>query len=413
MGFFSDAVKKILSPITKWKYAEMLNGHSPIFSQFGSNIFASDVVQQAVTCIVNEIKKLRIEHIRENGNDIIPVNSSLQKVLNNPNPLMTQTEFLEIIGWQLVVNYNSFILPVYYEWKDKKSRVVIRKYEGLYPIQPSQVDFIEDSAKNLYIKFKFASGEEYIVKHSDVIHLKTHYSVNQYMGGNESGQADNSALLKTLNINHQLLQGVSAAVKASYAVNGVVKVKSLIDGGKTKAALKELEEKLKNNENGFIDLDIGSEFIPIKKDLKMVDPDTLKFIDEKILRHFGVSLPILTGDFTKEQYEAFYQKSIEHIVITISQGFTKTLFTPGEKSTGNKIKAYPEDLLFMSIDQRLRMIKELSPTGALMENEKRVAFGLRPLAELEGKRYMSLNWIDATKANEYQVGGANSGNNAE
>ena len=51
-----------------------------------------------------------------------------------------------------------------------------------------------------------------------------------------------------------------------------------------------------------------------------------------------------------------------------------------------------------------RVIKELSPTGALFENEKRVALGLKPLPELEGKRFMSLNWIDANNANEYQVG---------
>ena len=41
---------------------------------------------------------------------------------------------------------------------------------------------------------------------------------------------------------------------------------------------------------------------------------------------------------------------------------------------------------------------------ALYENEKRVMFGMRPLEELAGKRYMSLNWIDAAKANEYQTG---------
>lgn len=29
------------------KYASMLNGYTPIFSQFGQDIYASDVVQQA------------------------------------------------------------------------------------------------------------------------------------------------------------------------------------------------------------------------------------------------------------------------------------------------------------------------------------------------------------------------------
>ena len=293
MSIIGEAIEKISSRLTRWKYSKMLDGSSPIFSQFGDNIFASDVVQQAVNCIVAELKKLRVEHIMEKGTDITYPDSNLQSVLNNPNPLMTMSDFIEIIYWQLAINYNSFIIPVYYEWKDKKTGVVRRKYEGLYPIQPSQVDFIEDASKTLYIKFKFANGSEYIIKHSDVIHLKTHYSINQYMGGNKNGMPDNAALIKTLNINHQLLQGVSGAMKASYAVNGVVKYKSLMDNCKTEAALQELEEKLKNRESGFLALDIGSEYIPIKKELKLVDAETLRFIDEKILRHFGVSLPIL------------------------------------------------------------------------------------------------------------------------
>jgi hypothetical protein len=40
----------------------------------------------------------------------------------------------------------------------------------------------------------------------------------------------------------------------------------------------------------------------------------------------------------------------------------------------------------------------------MFENEKRVALGLAPLPELDGKRFMSLNWIDANDASAYQVG---------
>jgi hypothetical protein len=58
----------------------------------------------------------------------------------------------------------------------------------------------------------------------------------------------------------------------------------------------------------------------------------------------------------------------------------------------------------MTVSQTLEMINILSPTGGMYENEKRVALGLRPLPELEGKRYMSLNWIDANNADKYQVG---------
>lgn len=408
MGWLSNLFKK--ETPTETKLAEVMSGYAPIFSQFGQNIYASDVVQQAINCIVSEMKKLRPEHIRENGQDVVPVNSSLHTVLNNPNQLMTTSEFLEKVTTLLLLNYNAFVVPTYYVWRDDKG-VEHRRYDGLYPVLPSQVDFIEDSSNRLYVKFRFNNGQEYTLKYSDVIHIKLHYGVNQYMGGNEAGQPDNEALLKTLNLNHQLLQGVASAMKSTFAINGVVKYNTMLDEGKTEAALKELESKLKKSESGFLPLDLKAEYIPIKKEIQLVDEGTLKFIDEKILRHFGVPLPILTGDYTKEQYEAFYQKTLEPLIIAFSQAFTKVLFTEREYGFGNRVKFYPKELIFMSVDQTLQMVTLLSNTGALYENEKRVAFGLRPLAELEGKRFMSLNWVDADIAREYQTGITGGGNN--
>lgn len=393
---------------TEYKLAKALDGNAPLFSQFGNSIYTSDVVQQAINCIANEIKKLRPEHIREDGTDVIPVNGDLQAVLNNPNPLMTTSDFLEKITWLLFLNYNAFIVPTYYEWRDKNG-TLRRKYDGLYPIQPSQVDFIEDASNQLFIKLRFNNGEDFIVKYSDVIHIKYRYSVNQYMGGNAQGQPDNDALLKTLNINHQLLQGVSSAMKSSFAINGVVKYNTMLDEGKTEAALKDLESKLKKSESGFLPLDLKAEYIPIKKELQLVNNDTLRFIDEKILRHFGVPLPILTGDYTKQQYEAFYQKTLEPLIISFSQAFTKTLFTDKERAFNNQIKFYPKDLIFMSIDQTLEMIRLLGDSGALYQNEARTALGLRPLKELEGVRMQSLNYVSVEIANKYQLGMANGG----
>ena len=402
MSWFSDLFKKQPKNST---FAPTLDGFLPIYSQFGTNIYASDVVQQALKCIVDEMKKLNPCHVRYVESDPVPVKgSTVQDVLTDPNPLMTTSEFLEKTCWLLLLNYNAFVIPTYYVWTDPKTGAEKRYYTALYPINPTQVDFIEDAAANLFIKFTFWNGETTTIRYEDVIHVRYNYSVNQYMGGNEMGQPDHKALLSTLELNDQLLKGVAKAMKASYAVNGVVKYNSLMDDGKTEQALKDLERKLANSESGFLPLDLKAEFTPLPKTTQLVDEATLKFIDGKILRNFGVPLPILTGDYKKEQYEAFYQKTLEPIIIAISQAFTKKMFTPREKAFGNKIELYPKALIFMTVSQTLDMIKELSPTGALFENEKRVALGLKPLPELEGKRFMSLNWIDANNANEYQVG---------
>ena len=405
MGWFSDLFRR--GPKDK-KFAPTLNGFMPIYSQFGTNIYASDVVQQALNCIVDEIKKLRPLHIRYKDSNAMPIrDSSIQAVLNEPNELMTTSEFLEKTAWLLLLNYNVFIIPTYYTWTDEKTGVERRYYKALYPIKPSQVDFIEDASGRLYVTFTFWNGETTTIAYDNVIHIRYRYSVNEYMGGNELGQPDHGPLLETLKLNDQLLKGVAKAMNASYAVNGVVKYNTMMDDGKTEAALAELERKLSNSESGFLPLDLKADFTALPKNAQIVEEDTLRFIDEKILRTFGVPLSILTGDFTPAQHEAFYQKTIESIVIAFSQAFTKKVFTDREKGYGNRIEFYTKDLIFMTIDQKMRMIELLSPTGGMFENEKRAALGLMPLPELEGQRYMSLNWINSNDASAYQTGKEN------
>lgn len=403
MGLFDRLFRR--SP-KETKFAPTFDGFAPIYSQFGTSVYASDVVQQALSCIVDEMKKLKPAHIRVSANgEEVPVNeSTLQKVLNNPNPLMTTAEFIEKTMWLLLLNYNAFIIPTYYTWIDKKTGETKREYEALYPIQPTQVDFIEDASGRLFVKFTFWNGEASTIPYDDVIHLRYKYSVSDYMGGNRLGQPDNQHLLGTLDLNNTMLQGIAKAMKASYAVNGVVKYNTMLDDGKTLAAVKELEKKLRNSESGILPLDLKAEFTPLPRNIQLVDQATLKFIDEKILRNWGIPLPILIGDYSKDQYEAFYQKALEPLIIMASQAFTKKVFTSRERSFGNMVKFYPKDLIFMTTTQKLELVKFLSPTGAIYENEKRTMFGLMPLQELEGLRYMSLNWVDANLANQYQMG---------
>lgn len=401
MGWFDGLFKK--QPKNS-RWASTLNGTLPIYSQFGTNIYASDVVQQALKCIVDEMKKLNPTHVRGKNNDNVPVMGNVQDVLDNPNQLMTTSELIEKVIWLLLMNYNAFIIPTYYTWVDDRTGAERRYFDALYPINPTQVDFIEDASGRLFVKFWFWNGYTTTIPYDDVIHVKYNYSVNEYMGGNMLGQPDHEALLGTLELNNTLLQGVARGMKASYAVNGIVKYNTMLDDGSMEAAVKELEEKLRNSESGILPIDLKGEFTPFPRNLQLVDEGTLKFVDEKILRNFGVPLCILTGDYTKEQYEAFYQKTLEPLIKALSEAFTKKMFTSREKAFGNKIKFYPKDLIFMSTSQKLELINILAPTGAIYENEKRTIFGLLPLPELEGKRYMSLNWVDADMASQYQMG---------
>lgn len=386
-----DFINKFKKIKQYFKYAQMLNGYTPIFSQFGQDIYASDVVQQAISCLVTELTKANPYHIKKYGSDLVPVeNSEIQRLLEEPNERMTQTDFYEKVYWQLFLNYNAFIVPTYY--RDNKGN---KKYTGLYPIQPIDVTFLQDSEGKLGIQFKFINGYETILAYSDVIHIKYRYSVNEFMGGNEKGQPDNKALLKTLELNHTLLQGVAKALKSSFSINGVIKYNTLMDDGKMEENIKNMEKRLANNESGFLPLDIKGEYIPLQNKIQLVDATTLKFIDEKILRNFGVSLPILTGDYTKAQYEAFYQKSLEPILKRTGESFTMSMFSVREKGFGNKIMMYPHELIFMDTSQKIELFDLLVDSASCYKNELRTAFGMRPLPELAGEIAMSSNKANA------------------
>ncbi|MBQ1315514.1 MAG: phage portal protein, partial [Erysipelotrichaceae bacterium] len=225
------------------RFAASMNGFAPIFSQYGTDIYASDVVQQCLKCIVDELKKLNPMHIRQKGNDPIPVKGNIQDILDNPNEVMTTSEFIEKTMWMLMLNYNAFIIPTYVTWNDNGE--VRRRYEALYPLNPIEVDFIEDVTGTLYVKFWFRNGSTTTYPYSDVIHLKYNYSVNDFMGGDEMGQPDHRGLMQTLELNKKLLDGVAKAMNASYQVNGVIKYNTIMDENKIKKAIAELEEHLR------------------------------------------------------------------------------------------------------------------------------------------------------------------------
>ena len=399
-----DKIKKIFGN-TKLVLMNTISGEQAQYYQFGDNIYKSDTVQQSVSCIVNEILKLEPTHIMKSDADIVPKDSDIQRLLESPNENMTTAEFLEKVTWNYLLNYNSFIIPEFDEWVDSKGVIIKRKYKSLTPIRPSEVSFLEnEKTKELFIEFKFdGNPEKYRLPYSEVIHLKRNFSLNQFMGGNAEGNPDNEPLLKTLQLNGYLLDSLAVSLKASTTINGILRIKTMLDDEGKKKEREKFEKDLRNSSSGILTTDLSSEYQPLVKNPKIIDDNTLKFIDTKVLRTFGVPPEVLLGNYSKEVYEAFYQKTIEPLAIKLSQSFTKALFTQRERAFGNKIVFYPKEFVFMSMGQTLEMVAQLCVSGTLYENEKRTAFGLKPLKELEGVRMQSLNYIDAKDAATYQL----------
>lgn len=384
------------------QHARFLDGSIPIFSQFGKDVYASDVVQAAIDCIATECSKLKPQHIRQDSQNMqLNVSGSLNRLLKfAPNELMTTSDFIQKIIWLLYTNLNVFIYPTYDlvgpEGKQK------REYTGLYPLNPSQVDFMQDSTDRLFVKFTFSNGLSHTLPYSDVIHLRKKFSLNEIMGGGPNGNPDNQAILKVLDINHTVLQGLEKGIKASLSVRGILKINTMLDDEGQAAERRKFEKAMRDNESGILPMDLKGEYHEVKVDPKIIDKETMQFLQNKILNYYGVSVPILSGDFTDEQYQAFYEKTLEPLIISLGQAFSKTLFTKRELEVGNEIVFYPQMLLFTNTKNKASVADILGNRGALTNNQLLQLFGYPPYQGGD-IRVMSLNYIDANLATDYQM----------
>lgn len=398
-----DFFKGQWSKKEQMQLAKLLND-APIFSQFGDNIYASDVVQNCIDVIATEISKLHPQHILTNtkGEQTIPRSSINRLFKFAPNPVMTTRDFQEKLIWLLFLNYNAFVYPMYEVYQE--SGVYRKRYTGFYPLNPSQVVFEQDPTGRLYVHFYFKQGQNFQIPYDSVIHLRKKFSANDIMGGGYNGQPDNAPLLNILETNDTVIQGIGKGIKTSLSIRGILKLSTMLDDEKQRAERQRFEKAMKDGDTGILPLDLKGEYIPITSDPKLIDKDTLEFLEAKVLRWYGVSLPILSGDFTDEQYQAFYEKTLEPILISLGQAFSKVLFSERELDVGNEIVFYQKNMMYLSTKAKLDMLKTAGEQGLLSDDQKLALIGYPPIGGEEGKRRtQSLNFVDTKLVNDYQM----------
>lgn len=381
MGVFDFWKRKPDKKNQSLVYAPTMTGNLPFYTSFGDSVYASDIVVQSIRCKANEFKKLNPRHIRYTDGALETIaDSSISRVLRRPNEFMSTADFLEKITILLELNKNVFIYPTYYMTNSNE-----RYYTGLYPLKPSQVQYLTDDQQKIYINFQFANGYQTTVPASSIIHWRKDYGVNDYFGGGMFGGNDDVGLMKMLKRYDELTQSIAKALEISCKINGVATYNSYTSDEAQEAARKDFEQRLKNNESGILFTDGSIEYTHIPRDVKLVDKETLDFFYHTILRANGTSLPILNGDYTKAQKEAYYEHALEADIKSLGQAFSRIIFTERETSFGNEIVFYPNEISFMSMENKIAALQTGLPAGIFTKDEARELLGYPPLPNGQGK----------------------------
>ena len=401
MGLIDKLIDKSVAKTVMWASNTL---GTPTFMQFGDNIMNDETVATITNRILDEYSKLKPRHIRiVDGRQVKVNDNNINDVLQNPNQLMTQVDFIRKCAWLRETYKNCFIFPSYDLYYNPVTGQTKKVYKALYPLHPMKVDFYEDETGTIFIEFTFRNGKKSgKLRYDEIIHWRKEFGENEFMGGDRNGNANNSTLLKHLQTNDKMIQATFKSIEGSLKVNGVLKMVGIIGREKLEKERMEFQKNLEQNKDGFIVMDNGGDYVPIPYYGRNVSKDILKFFDDKIRRHYGVSEPIVDGKYTSEEKEAFYETVLESGVIGLGQAMERVLLTPFARKNGNTIICYTNEIQMMSADKKIQLATLLMPVAGVNANTVLSWFGEQPIEN--GDRYFqSLNWVPADIAEKYQL----------
>lgn len=383
-------------------YTNLLMGQAPIFSSFGENVLVSDIVQNALHAVAAESSKAILKSVVQNPatRQVMVENDEITRLFRyRPNPLMTTQSFLYRVAYLRKLNKNVFIYPQM-EHVAENGRTKER-FAAFWPLDPIGAEFLQDDAGALFLRLTFTDGGMYTFPYQDIIHLRDNFAQNPFFGGGADGTPDERELAKTLGAIDVAMQGLPKAISASLQIKGVYHAKSVLDAKRIAEEREKFESQIGKSFNGIVATDYAGEFTPVTVNPSMIPRDILDWLENKVLKTFGVSMAVVNGDFTEAQFSAFHQKSIEDFFIELEQAFTARCFTQREQDIGHRLKVYDRYVQHLSMETRLKMIELGAPMGTFGKDEIRELMGYEPRGD--DTVMQSLNWIATDLAGQYQL----------
>ena len=368
------------------------------------NIYESDAVNNPIDKIATEVSKVNLRSIVVKESKITIQDDDISRLFAyHPNPLQTTADFMNALVWMRAKYANTFVYPQF-TWVTDKLGQKHKKFTAFWILKPIDFEVGTDESGNIWeIKFILTTGEEYILPYEDIIHLKWRRGTNLFKGGGDDfGFPNTSDLTKSVNALNATIEGLPKAVLSSLQIKGVYNVKSLLERARMDEQRDNFEKHILDSKMGMVVTDLGGEFTPVNMQSPVIPEGLTKFMKDSINQRYGVSEAILSGDYTADQYDAFFKACVEPFMNDFEQEMTAKCFTKREKEIGHRVRGYFSTLRYMSVNQKQEMAKIAFITAMMDINGVLDMFGLDPI-EGGDRRLQSLNYVNANTVDQYQA----------
>ena len=201
-------------------------------------------------------------------------------------------------------------------------------------------------------------------------------------------------------------EGFIESLKTANKIRGILKHKvSMLDREDVKKSQDEFAARFQDaaENGGVVGVDSSEDYIPINSQQYSATNEQMSQIANRIYTFLRTPEAIVQGTYSETVGMAWYEGKIEPIWQMFSEALTNALFSKREKEVGNRISISNGVVMGTSYQTRLALIRDTKELGLLTIDEARELIGFGPI-EGGDKRLVSLNYVDADKQNEYQLG---------
>ena len=339
------------------------------FFVWNNNLFQSDIVRSTIRVKSKAVGKSIAKHVREDVKKGLQVNPEpyMRFLLEEPNNLMSMQQLLEKMVTQLELNNNAFALIA----RDDMGYPI-----GIYPITSSNVEALRNPTGELYLRFTVKDGKRITFAYKDIIHLRQDFNDNEIFGDNNF-----ITLQNLMEVVGTIDKGIVQAIKNSNLIQWLLKYNASLRPEDLKANTKEFVESFLSQDSDIV----GAAATDNKFEAQRVEPksfvpnaEQMNITTQRIYSYFNINQDIIQAKYTEDEWIAFYESSIEPIIVQLSNEFTRKLFTRKERSFGNKVVFESSNLSFASMSTKLQLV-QMVDRGLLSPNEVRAILNYAPV----------------------------------
>lgn len=379
MGAFDKLLGKFKVKKMMGSWFQMLDGYSPTFTTHDGGVYEMELTRACIHTFASHCSKLQP---KVTGSDSRGIQAMLD---TKPNLFMTGAQFLYKVATIYETQNTCFIVPVL----DKYDRIT-----GYYPVLPDMTELREMKGEP-YLVYTFGNGETAAIELSRVGVISKFLYRNDLMG------EDNRALDPTLQLLATQNQGIEEGIKNSASFRFMATVANFTKG---KDLVKErktwVEENLGPEASGLaLFPNTYSNVQQIQSVAKIVDPEQLKLIQDRVYTFFGSNEKILHNEASGDDWSAYYEGKIEPFAIQLSQAMTVMTYSQNERTRSNAIVWSANRLQYMTNADKLNVSSQMFDRGILSINDVMDVWSLPHVPDGD-KRYIRKEYTEISQLDE-------------